>query len=290
MSVPDIQGGEHLKPDTVEVLKELESEGHTIEGQEPKVEEPKVEQPKVEEPQKPEVELKTEPAKAEAEPKPAKVEREVQAVPVKKYNEERHKRQEAEKRAADLEAQMKAGTAKAELPADLSGAAEALGKKWGLEPEFVSELLDTATKLTPKNTANLSDKEIADLRQAKALIDQQAEQAAFTADFDKVSKALADDGFDITGHKDKIKELAYTEGYTSTSLRAIALEYAHDNGLLTKGRKTLEKGSAGRTVTTEAIDFDSLSEEQAKALPDDQWEKYVEHQITKQKRAQGIKN
>lgn len=274
MAIDAVQGGEHLKPETVEVLKELESEGHQI-GEEPaKVEPVKTEEPKTAEPE-------AEPAKVEP---PSKVEREVQAVPVKKYNEERHKRQEVEKRLAEAEAKLNQG--KTETPEDIKSAATQFAQKYELKPEFVEELLDTATKLTSKNTQGLSPEEISALKQAKAVLDKQAEDQAFDADFQKTIAEMPD----LAEHKDKIKQLAYTEGYTSTSLRAIALEYAHDNGLLTKGRKTLEKASAGRTVSTEAIDFDSLSEEQAKALPDDQWEKYVEHQIVKQKRAKGILN
>lgn len=274
MTVEVVQGGEHLKPETVEVLKELESEGHQIgEPKEPaKVEPAKTEEPKTAEPE-------AEPAKVEP---PSKAEREVQAVPVKKYNEERHKRQEVEKRLAELEAKL----GKTETPADIKSAASQFAQKYELKPEFVEELLDTATKLTSKNTQGLSPEEISALKQAKAVLDKQAEDQAFDADFQKTIAEMPH----LAEHKDKIKQLAYTEGYTTTSLRAIALEYAHDNGLLSKGRKTLEKASAGRTVSTEAIDFDSLSEEQAKALPDDQWEKYVEHQITKQNRAKGIVN
>jgi len=284
MSDTDIQGGEILKPETAEILKELEAEGHSIEGKEPKIEEPTPEEPKVEEPKTDEPE--SEPEKVEDQPKVEKPKREVQAVPVNKYNEERHKRQEAERKLAELEAQRSTPTI--EVSGDVKDVANQFAEKHGLDADLVTELFDTATKLTAKNTSGLSDEEIKELRALRETARQQAESLAFDNDFSGVAKTLEKEGLDITGHKDQIKQLAYTEGYTSTSLRAIALEYAHDNGLLTKGRKTLEPKQAGRVVESEAIDFDSLSEEQAKALPDDQWEKFVDHQIKKQHRAQGI--
>lgn len=282
MSDLDIQGGEILKPETEEILKELEAEGHSIEGKAPK-EEPKAEEPKAELPKQ---EAEPESAKIEDDQKP-KADRKVQAVPVNKYNEERHKRQEAERKLAELEAQR--GTPQAEVPSDLKTVATAYAEKHGLDVDSVIDLLDITTKLTPKQTDGLSSEEVQELRQLREQAKQQAEVAAFDSDFNGVAATLAKEGLDITGHKDQIKQLAYTEGYTSTSLRAIALEYAHDNGLLSKGRKTFEPKQAGRVVESEAIDFDSLTEEQAKALPDDQWEKFVEHQINKQHRAQGVR-
>lgn len=274
----DTQGGEFLKPETQEILKELEAEGHVIEGQEPKVEEPKT-------PAEPVAEPKEE-AKAEPEvEKPEKVDRKVQAVPVNKFNEERHKRQEAEERARIAEEKLKTSTI--EVTGDVAEVAKQFAEKHGLDVELAQDLFTTASKLTPQNSG-LSQEEIQELRSYKAQLQEQAEIKAFEDDFATVSKTLAEQGIDLAGHKDKIKELAYTEGYEKAPLRAIALEYAHDNNLK-PGRKTVESSTHGRATATETIDFDSLSEEQAKALPDDQWEKYVEHQIKKQQAAQGNK-
>lgn len=284
----DIQGGEYLKPDTQEILNELEAEGNTIEGREAKVEEPAAEEPKVEEPQKPTEEPASEPAKAEDEPETPKAPRSVQAVPVGKYNEERHKRQEAEKRAADAEAQL-AGRSPSTAPTEINEAVAKLAEKHGIDAEILTDLATTITDAVGQKVAIPDDYKQA-IDQLREMTQKQQEEAAYEADFGTVAKALADEGLDITGHKDKIKELAYTEGYTGTSLRAIALEYAHDNGLLSQGRKTAERSSGGRALAeTTVIDFDSISEAEAKKLPDDQWEKYVEHQIKKQHTGQGIR-
>lgn len=282
----DIQGGEILKPETAEILKELEAEGNTIEGREssePKVEEPAVEA-KVEEPQKPQ-EAEPEPEVVEDEPDtPAKVDREVKAVPVQKYNALRHEVQELKKQLAD-----KPQASTPSQAPDIADAVSKLAEKHGIDAEILSDIASTIADEVGRKVAMPEDYKEA-IEKMQLMTRTQQEETAYNADFDKVATQLADEGLDVTGHKDKIKQLAYTEGYTSTSLRAIALEYAHDNGLLSKGRKTAESSSGGRALAeTTVIDFDSISEEEAKKLPDDQWEKYVEHQIKTQHTGQGIR-
>lgn len=284
-----IVGGEHLKPETVEVLKELESEGHTLAGVTP--EEKPAEQPKVEEPQKPQVAEPApaeKPEEAEAKGEQPKSERKVDFVPFKKFDAVRHELAEAREAKTKLEAQIAALSQKP--AAQITGQAESIAKQYaealGLDESYtakLAEMVETIAAGKAQLPAEVAEK-LKVLDKYEQLTVQAEEEKAFSQDFDNtVLKEMPQ----LAEHKDKIKQLAYTEGYTSTSLRAIALEYAHDNGLLQKGRKTLEKGSAGRTTTTEALDFDSLSEDQARALPDDQWEKYVEHQIAKQRQSQG---
>jgi hypothetical protein len=278
----DIQGGELLKPETAEILKELASEGHQIDGISPKEESPpaKVE-PVKEEPK---------PAEPVAEPEKEKVdapkkERPTQAVPVNKYNEERHKRQEAEKATAELQEQLKKFSQQPKSTAT-SDDIKKFAEEIQADPSVIERLVGLARQGS-QIPADIAEK-LKVLDKYEQLTVQAEEAKAFETDFNKTAEDLTKEGIELTGHKEQIKQLAYTEGYTSASLRAIALEYAHDNGLLSKGKKTLEKGSAGRTVSTETIDFDSISEEQAKALPDDQWEKYVEHKIAKQHQDQGV--
>lgn len=287
----DIKGNdESLSPETAEIIKSLESEGHEFEGRDKPAEVPplKEEKPKPEQPPEakkepsPEKEKEPEPKKEEepeVEEKPKPKERLVKAVPVQKYNEERHKRQEAQAREKALEAKLAENTS----PLDLDETVNKLSEKWQVDKQFVRDMLESTARMASKSESPFSKQELAELRTIKAKMDEQAELTAFEQDFAGVAKEFPQ----ISAHRDKIKELAYTEGYERVPLRSLAIEFAHDQGLFEKGRKTAEKATTGTERTGETIDFDNLSEDQAKNLNDEQWGKYLDYQDAKAKKQRG---
>lgn len=292
---------ETLDSETSEILKELEVEGHelapTADKPAPKPEakpeekKPEAEKPKEEAPKAKEEEDKDK--KPEAKP----ADRTVRAVPVHKFNEQRHELQDTKKALAERDAKIaelektlssKDGgkpTTQEEV-SDIRKTAKAIAEKHGLDEEFVSEFADAMVKLA-KTDRNVLPKDISDklavldtLQKERA---EQTEERMFNDDFDKVAKefpALAD-------KKDSIKEIAYTEGNERIPLRAIAIQFLHDNPVPQPKGKTAEDGQpgAGRDAG-EVIDFDHVTEEQMKD-PNFPLEKFMEFQEKKEAKARG---
>lgn len=282
----DIQAAQEASPETQAILKEMQAEGHEIEGLPPaapatdsKPAEKPVDQPPVKPDTKPEEPPQGDPPESPKADPPPKVERTPKAVPVGKYNDERHKRQEAEQRAADLEAQIKqlSKTPPTENQVDdIRDLAKELAEKHGLDADFVAEFADkivsAATKrnVIPKELEQQLQSFQAMKAQQEAQALEQAQQQGFENEWQTVLKEFPD----LADRKEDLKQLAFTEGNERTALRRLALEYMHDNPV--KGRKTVESPVAGKTGHTEVIDFENMTEEQYKNLSDEQHDQFMQ--------------
>lgn len=296
----DIQAPQEASAETQEILKELQEEGHQIEGlspEEPK-EEPKADpQPKKEE-EKPEAKPEEKPEEKESEKKPDQkdqptVDRTTKAVPVGKYNDERHKRQEVERlldeeRKAKAELEAKINTIsnqpnKQELE-DVREAAKKIAEKHGFEDsDFIVEFADTMVALASKR--NVLPQEIENKLKAfdemkakqEAQAIEQAQEVGFNSELETVIKEFPD----LVAHKDELKQLAFMEGNEKVALRRLAIEYMHDNPV--QGRKTAESPLPGRTGAADIIDFDNMTEAQLKDLTGEQLDQYLAHLDKKSK-------
>lgn len=283
-----IQAPQDASADMQETLKELQAEGHEIPGQTPA---PKVEEPEA--PAEQAIPSEKTPEQLEADKKAAedtgkkneKVEREPKFVPVGKHNDERHKRQEAETRAeraereaADLRAQLVGNANKpTERNDDLKSAASALAEKHGLDADFVSELLETTTKLTSKQ-GDLPDELKADLaviKQARAEAEAHAQEIAQEKGFGNEFAGIVKEFPELADRKEELKQLAFSEGKTNIPLRMVALEYLHDNPPDKPGRRTAEAPVQIKRDAHIVVDFENMDEEQFKGLSDEQHELYM---------------
>lgn len=295
--------GEILDGDTVEALKELESEGHELQDN---ILKSKPEAPKPAEPTPPKAEDKkpVEPNKDDAankDPKDPnksddpdkgkpKTDRQTRTVPVNVHNEERHKRQEAEKLAAELQAKLDGKGVddkpkSAQTDNDIRKFATDLAEKHGLDAEFLGEFAESIVNMARKGNVlpeNITkqlekfDKISSELETQKTI---QEQDQGFNAEYAEILKEFPDLKSDEV--KDALKEIAFSEGYTATPLRTIAIEYMHDHPV-EKGRKTIEGRDGGGSVSRDAevIDFANLTEEQFANLTPaqmDQYDKWMEN-------------
>ncbi len=281
----DIQAPQDASADTQEILKELQAEGHDIAGQTLEVpkEEPKVIPPKEEKPEvKPEEKPEVKDAEKDLEPKEQKTERTVKAVPVGKYNDLRHEVQNLNKTIEELQKQVAAKPNDPTPPAkeqldDVREAAKQFAEKHGVEPEFLAEFADViVANVLKKNTLPKEvESQLKDFQAMKAQQESQALQQAQDAGFEKEFGDVLKEFPDLSARKDDIKQLAFTEGYERLPLRAIAIEYLHDNPI--QGRKTAEAPSGGKSEPAEVVDFDNLTEDQFKNLSGKQLDDYLAH-------------
>lgn len=275
-----IQAPTEASAETQEILKELQKEGHDINGMPPAADDANkaAEEAKAKE----EADAK---AKADADAKAAeeaaeakakaeagdgdggdgkkedkKTNRTVQNVPVGKYNDERHKRQDAEKRAetaeqsardlqTKLDAVLAGGSGSKSQVDALKAAAAKVAEKHGADPDFVNDFAEAIADAMKTGAALPAEMQEAldNFKKSTAEADaakQEAEQEKFfNQDFDEMLK-----GFDaespeykhLASRKEDLKQLAFTEGNEHTSLRRIALEFIHDNPPERPGRKTFE--------------------------------------------------
>ena len=303
-----IQAPSDASAEMQEILKELEGEGHTIEGKEP---EPKAEEPKPEpakepakEPEPKVEEKKPEPPAADPdkkEPENKAPSRASKFVPVDKYNDERHKRQDAEAKATAAEAKAKQledqinGLSdkpnKEELD-DVKEAAKKLAEKHGVDEEFAKEFAETIVGIASKRNVMPQEiaSQLADFKKAKDEAEtaklEIAQEQGFNKEFDDLVKSFEADPSKssyLAERKDELKQLAFSEGNVNTSLRRIALEYLHDNPPPAPGKRSAEAPVKVSKDANEVIDFAEMTDDQLKALDGDQLDKYLEWIDKKQK-------
>jgi hypothetical protein len=288
----EMANGEILDADTQATLEDLKKQGHEIDGEAkpdaPKAQEaPKAEPAKPAEAPKPEAEKpKEEEPKDEddTEADKPKVERSVKAVPVRKYNELRHELQEAKKQLAEKQQAEKPNASKPDqaLTPEITDAVKAVAAKHKIEdPSLLLDLANTIAEAVGRKAAIPADILLAAEQWKKSTAAQQ-EELGFQNDFATVSKEFPQ----IADHKDKLKELAYTEGNEKTPLRSLAIEYMHDSGMFESGRKTAEHATAtGTGRGAEVIDFDNVTDEQFKGMPPDAQAKFIQYQLDKENKA-----
>lgn len=221
---------------------------------------------KSEEPAKAEPEAKTEePAKQEPEVKPEPQKREKPkpiANLLSKLHEEREAREAAERRAAEAEAKLgKPADAPAAEPTDK---AKALAEKYGLEEQFVQDLLSS---LTPQQQSQLP-KEVQELlaeRQAEK--QQRAELAEATTRIEKLAKAFPNEP--IAQHKDKLLELAYSDqaapdGEPFYKKELAELYFGYIKPETEPGTVSAEERQPGNGVKATVVDFEQIYSDPAK--------------------------
>ena len=269
--------------ETLEILKELQAEGHEVQG----LEAPEKVQEEPQEPKKAN-EAPIEPTEKVEVPEPekekTKTERKPLYVPVGKHNEERHKRQEAEERAAkaareaeELRAQIAALSSKSASQGqdDVREAASKLAEEHGLDAEFVAKFAETVVNMAEKRNSLPKDiaQKLASFEalqaRAEAEAQQRAQEKAFEQEFTSVIKEFPE----LADKKDDLKGLAFTEGNLNTSLRRLALEYVHDNPTI-KGRKTAESSYRSKGPS-EVLDFEAVDEATLKGLEGEKLDQYI---------------
>jgi hypothetical protein len=275
-----------VSEETLKVLDAIRKPGEVFEGADKPVEPTKEVKPE----EKPKEEPKVDPKPEEKPVEPKPEERPARSVPVIKFNVQRHelgetKAQLAAERAAkaDLELKLKELSDKPtqENVDEVRVAAKKLAEKHGLDEEFVVELMEQSADLASKKASKSNipadlEKTIAEFKaqteRSKAIEQSQVEDKQFEDSFGKVSTEfpeLADPKV-----KEALKQLAFMEGYESTPLRAIALEYIHDN----KPRKTAEESGKGRADVT---DYENITDAQLKAMNREEATKFLAWQKQK---------
>ena len=281
----DIQGLPTDPPadkETQEIIDEMKADGQIQkEEDQPKVDDTA---PKADEATEKKEEAKADdsnidlPEEKKDDPKPEKVKREAKYVPVGIHNEERHKRQEAEESAKAAKAEADALRAQlaektdtpAGTPNDLTSAVKSLTEKHGLEEGFVTDLLETAVKLTKRNTSGLTQEQIDDLNHVKTLrqdLEAKQQEIAQETGFSKEWESVIKEMPELADHKEALKEFAFSEGNSTTPLRRLAIEYLHDNPQK-PGRKTAEAPGGGdaKAESRKVLDYENMTEDQLKKL------------------------
>ena len=287
-----------------EVLDELEKEGFEIAGREkPAPVTPAEEQkpkPEVKSPDETKPEAKPE-AKPELKPeenkeqKPKieeqKVERKVQHVPLPKYLDTERQLKEAQ---AKIEELSKNGAKPSEEKiADATEAVKTLVDKFGYDEENAKQLVEVFKTMIPGQTISPEVKKAMEalplLDKMRSDLEKQQETAVFDQDF---SKSVLANFPHLDKYKDQIKEMAYSEVYAKTPLRAVALAFMDAEGISQKPADviTSEKPGGGSNKGAETIDFDNITDDQFNKLTPEQQDQFFAHQEKKEKAARGALN
>lgn len=293
-----IEAVENASAETQEILKELEAEGHTIEGKpEAKAEEPKPEPKK--EPAK-EPEPKPEEKKPETATDPEKKENENKApnraskfVPVDKYNDERHKRQEAEAKAVAAETRAKELEGKLVGASDKSNGGDVdevkaiateLAQKHGVDEEFAKDFAEKIAGIASKRAVLPQEivQQLAEFKKATTEAEtaklEAAQESGFSKEFDDLVKSFEADqskSAHLTEMKEEIKQLAFSQGNEHIPLRKIVIEYLHDNPPPTNKRSAEAPVKVSRE-NNEVIDFSEMTEDQLKQLDGPRLDQYID--------------
>ncbi len=282
------------------ILDELEQAGHTIVGREPAkppTEPEKPVEPAKVEPVKPADPAKPEPVKPAIEPgKPndqkPNPDRKHEFVPLKKYRETEEQLKEAN---AKLEELTKSGAKPNAQQIDKAAdAIKILVEQFNYDEDEAKKLADVIKAIVPGQTLTAEQQQaLADVETTRkslaereeALKDEQ-DKILFNNDFaDNVLKDFPH----LANYKDQIKEMAYSETYSKTPLRAIALAFMDAEGISQKSADviTAERSGGGNAGGGNEINFDTITDEQFSKLTPEQQDKFFAHQEAKEKRARG---
>lgn len=291
-----------------EVLDELEKDGFEIAGREKPVvaEDPK----KPEDPakpadetvkpvdQKPAETTEQKPAADPAKPdqgKPADqkpVDRKPQYVPLPKYLDTEAALKIAQ---AKIEELTQAGAKPtAENVQQAGDAVKKLVEEFNYDEADAKKLVEVIKSITPGQSL---PPEIVKALEKLPLLDQMTKEleekkevAAFETDF---SASVLKDFPHLAKYKDQIKEKAYSDNYSKTPLRTVAIEFMHDEGISTNPQaniQTVDKSQGGSGQHVEEVDFANITDEQFAKLTPDQQDKFFAFQEQKEKRARGALN
>ena len=201
----------------------------------------------------------------------SKAHRPLKAVPVAKYQGEKKKWKEKESTLLEEIETLKKNPNSTEKETDAS--LKELAEEYNLDEKFVDKLaanVGSKSKMSDEDRAKLD------------FLSNKYETEKADTEFNEVIKKLATDYPDepVKDHMDKIKELAYTEGYLELS--TYELWFRHIKPNLPKVKKTSEKS---RTVTESSDELDLTDPNlDSTKLNDDQFDKWSDAQASKEKR------
>ena len=292
---------EGLDKEGKEVLDELEKEGFEIVGREKPADVTPEPKPEVKPPEKTETKPEAKPeekpeAKPEEKPTPKPeehkpVDRKVQHVPLPKYLDTERQLKEAQ---AKIEELSKNGAKPSEENiADATQAIKTLVDKFGYDEENAKQLVEVFKTMIPGQTISPEVKKAMEalplLDKMRSDLEAQQEAAAFDQDF---TKSVLSQFPHLDKYKDQIKEMAYSEDYAKTPLRAVALAFMDAEGISQKPADviTSEKPGGGSNKGAETIDFDNITDDQFNKLTPEQQDQFFAHQEAKEKKARGALN
>lgn len=276
----DIQKVEETSVETQNILKELAAEGNEVPGLTP---EPPKEPPKEIPKEEPKV---VEPPKVEETPKePPKVDkpRTSNFVPVNKYNEMRHELATEKAAKADLEAKLAQATqsitnkSTPEEVDDAEVAAKMLAEEHGLDENLAKSLAKTMVDIASKR-AKVPDDILQKIQKFDEREANQLKQVEDDATFETTFADVVKEFPALISKKDDIKQLAFTEGYESTPIRTLAIEYLHDNPVTSEYGAEPPSGGKGATVV---LDYDNLTEEQLSNFTPEEMDKFNAYIVKK---------
>lgn len=289
-----------LDKDGLDVLAELEKEGHEIAGREKAADPVPPADPVVTDPPKPVADPKpgdppADPAKPADPPvtdPPPKVDRKPQYVPLPKYLDTETKLKDALSKIDEL---TKAGVKPTvETVQDATDAVKKLVDEFGYEEDAAKKMVDVMKSIMPGQTVS---PEIKAILEKMPLIDQMAkdlQQKQEIAEFETDFAANVLKNFPhLAEYKDQIKEKAYSDEFAKTPLRVVALAFMHDEGIAAKpvdNIQTVERTQGGSGKHGEEISFDDMTDEQFSKLTPEQQDKFFEYQEKKEKKARGALN
>ncbi len=288
-----------------EVLDQLEKEGFEIAGrQAPEI---KPEEKPVEQPIKPEVkpeikpEVKPEEKPKETlepeKPKPAepKPERKVQHVPLAKYLDTERQLKDALAKVDELS---KPGTKPSEQTVtQAQDAVKILEEKFGYDHEEAAKLAEVIKAIVPGQSLSQEQQQAlaelntvkTQLAQAQEKLNDEREEIAFEKDF---TAQVLKDFPHLAEHKNTIKEMAYSDQYAKSPLRAVALAFMDAEGIEPKAPDVIngDKPGGGTTRQADTVDFNNLTEEQFNKLTPEQQDQFFAFQDNKERQGRGALN
>lgn len=278
-----------LNAEDMKILEELKAEGNEVAGlapakaaEEPKKEEPLKEVPKIEE-RPPE---KAEPLKGSEPPKEPAKEPETERKPKYIPSWELAKREkEWQKEKADLEAKVLDASHKP--PAETEDDVKALSAKYNVDEAAMRDIINVASKragLTPDLLNQI--KELQEIGKAtKATLEAEAFRKDFDSQVAPLVRAeypgISDD--ELAKIREDVKTHAYRDDFLHTPLSVIYKGVDSFRGVVQPKKKTVEAARGGESRSAQVIDFDNLSDEEVKALSQEDFVKYSEYQATKEK-------
>lgn len=258
-------GQPEVSEETLKVLQAIKEDGEVFEGVDlPENKETPTEE--AEDEAKPELEAESE--KPEEEAKPLK--RESKFVPVSKFNEMRKENQEYKKKLLELDEQLKVAIAKPkDIEEEILLKSREFSEKYGFDVDQAKDLFKTVAEIADKKSSKL------DLEGKVARYEAERKRLEDDRKFEKEFSGISQSYPELDSVKDDFKRLSFTEGYEKTPLPVLAAWYVKEF----KPKKTAESASKGKFKGV--IDFENLSEEELKGLPEKEFLKYMAYQNQK---------
>ena len=267
----EMENSKKAKEEAAAKEKETDDDGKEKEAakakEEAEAEAKKKEEDEAEAKEKEEKEDKKEDDGKEEKEEEEKPSRSIKSMPLKKFKkyEEKWKTKEAELESKILE--LSKGQAKGK---DNQGIKE-LAEETGMDESVLEKIVNMAgsrNKL-PEGLLEKIDK-----------IGKQNEDERESLLFNKEFDSLVKDFPEAKEIKDKLKDVAYTEGYEKVSLRMLYLGSEFKEN---PKKKTAEGSKGGSKRGGEVLDFDNLTPEQIKGLSDENFDKYSDYMEKKSK-------